>query len=131
MREQARDDQDALEVIVFTMAAPDLTATFLDDFWPEARAVSDPEQRIYRAFRLRRGNPWQLFGPGVWAAGWRAWRKKQRIGKPVGDPLQMPGWFVVEKDRVLAQHVSRHAGDHPDLTALRERAAARRAERTL
>lgn len=118
LRRQAGESPSFPEVIVFTMADPEATARFLESFWPEARAVSDPGQEIYRAFRLRRGNLWQLFGPHVFVAAFRALFKRQAIGRPVGDPLQMPGFFLVEGDRVLWTFVSRHAGHHPDLAAL-------------
>ncbi len=31
-----------------------------------------------------------------------------------GSPWTMPGAFLVERDRILWQHIARHAGDHPD-----------------
>jgi hypothetical protein len=41
------------------------------------------------------------------------------IGKPVGDPFQMPGVFVIAPDgRVTFAYYSRHAGDYPDDAAI-------------
>lgn len=103
---------------------------FFADRWPEASAIADPEGRLFDAFGLGRGRLGQLFGPGVWAAGLRAARKGCGIGRPVGDVLRMPGFFLIREDRVVWQHVARHVGDQPDRAVIREaaRSARRRAK---
>ena len=93
-------------------------AAFFRRSWPEARAVSDATQRFYAALGLRRGTWAQLFGPGVLAQGLRAALKGHGVGRPVGDPLLMPGVFLAHKDRILWQHAYRHVGDHPDFARL-------------
>ena len=99
--------------------------TFLSKAWPEARAVSDPDKKFYRAFQLKQGNLGQGFGPGALACALRATAKGHRGGIPVGDPWQMPGMFLVQGEAVLWQHDFAHIGDHPDLTALPALAAQR------
>jgi hypothetical protein len=89
-------------------------ATFFGGLWPEARAVSDLPKRLYTTFGLARGGMTEMFGPDVWISGARAAMKGHFIGAPVGDPWMMPGAFLVQGERVLWRHVSRHAGDHPE-----------------
>jgi hypothetical protein len=91
---------------------------FFDRFWPEARAVSDPEKFFYQAFALNQGSLRQMLGPSVWKKGLEASRKGNTIGMPIGDVRQMPGAFVVRKEAVLWQHDYRHTGDHPDFTKI-------------
>lgn len=69
---------------------------------------------------LGRGTIGQLFGPSVVACSLRAAAKGHGIGRPVGDPLQMPGLFYVSGGTVLWRHDFAHAGDHPDFDRLPE-----------
>lgn len=90
--------------------------------------MSDPDGAFYRGFGLGRASLGQLFGPSVVACSLRAAAKGHGIGRPVGDPLQMPGLFSVAGDRILWKHDFAHAGDHPDfenLPALLPRPAGR------
>lgn len=80
--------------------------------------VSDPRRRIHAAFGLTRGSLASLFGPIVWWRGSHALAKGHGAGQPVGDPLQMPGVFVVHRGRVEAEFRHRTAGDRPDYGSL-------------
>ena len=90
----------------------------LRKLWPEAAAISDPERTLFRAFGLGRGSWKALIGPANWGAGLRALFKGHFVGKPVGDPLVMPGLFLVEGDRVHWSHAFDYAGDHPPMDTL-------------
>jgi hypothetical protein len=89
---------------------------FFGAFWPEARAVSDPSKQLYQAFGLHQGSLRQLTSPGVWACAIRATVQGNTVGKPVGDPWQMPGVFLVQGAEILWHHDYAHAGDNPDWT---------------
>ncbi len=93
-------------------------AAFFEHFWPEARAVADPERSLYKSFGLERGGLGELFGPSVVACGLRAAKKGHTLGKPVGDVFQMPGLFLVMRGDVVWHHDFAHAGDHPDFTKI-------------
>ncbi|MBC8451582.1 MAG: AhpC/TSA family protein [Planctomycetes bacterium] len=82
---------------------------FLEERWPEARAVSDPDKRLYAGFGLGRASVGQLFGPRVLLAGLKA--RRFGVGRPVGDPRMMSGWFLVDGDEVVWSHVHAHAGE--------------------
>jgi len=86
--------------------------------WPQVVAVSDPELELYTAFGLGRGGLRKVMGPATWMAGVRALRKGNFVGKPVGDPLILPGLFLVHGDRILWRHDFAHSGDHPTEEAL-------------
>ena len=118
VRDASRNDPDYPAPLFFVQATPDEARSFLDRFWPEARAVSDPEHVFYRAFGARKGSLGELLGPRVWAAGLRALFKGNGIGKPTGDPFIMPRIVLVEDGAVVWEHAFRHAGDHPDFSAL-------------
>lgn len=80
---------------------------------------SDPERHLYKAFGLFHGTVGQLLGPKVVARGVRAaWIERHGLGRPVGDPRQMPGAFVVRDGRIIASFRHRSAGDRPDYSAL-------------
>ena len=88
---------------------------FFDNLWPEARAVSDTPKYFYDVMGIERGGLKEMFGPEVFACGMRAARKGHMIGKPVGDPWEMPGMFLIDRDgNILWQHDFSHAGDHPN-----------------
>jgi hypothetical protein len=96
------------------MGTPEEGQRFFDDRWPEARAVSDPEKSLYQELGLARGKPGQFFGLSVLRAGLRARRDGHSVGKVVGDPWMMPGWFLVKDSKIAWSFRGQHAGDHPD-----------------
>jgi hypothetical protein len=93
---------------------------FFARFWPRARAISDPERSLYRAFGVESGTVAQLFHPGVLVAGLKSTLGGTLPGIPTADVRQMPGWVLVRRGAVVWQHRPRHAGDHPDLDWLAE-----------
>ena len=86
----------------------------LKERWPGAIAISDPDLELYRAFSVGRGNFLELIGPRTWGAGFRALLKGHFVGKPVGDPLVLPGMFLAHGERILWSHSFRHVGDLPE-----------------
>lgn len=91
---------------------------FFARFWPGARAVADFETELYDAFGLERGNFGQVAGPRVWWRSFLAMLRGNFAGRPVGDPWLLPGVFLIRDGRVLREHRSRHAADHPDFARL-------------
>ncbi len=75
--------------------------------------VSDPGQKLYRAFGLTRGSLMQLMGPRVWLQGLRAMFRGNTVGKLQGDGFQMPGVFIVHKGKLIQSFRHAHAGDRP------------------
>jgi hypothetical protein len=81
--------------------------------------ISDPEQELYREYGLERGKWWQLFGPKVlWRGFVAGLLKGHLIGKPVADPNQMPGIFVLRKNKIISRFIHRYASDKPQYQEL-------------
>lgn len=118
LKEMVQGRADAPAILFFYMGAPEEGEAFFSHFWPEARAVADAERVFYRAFGLTRGSWKQMFGLEVLACGIRAASKGHGLGRPVGDPLRMPGLFLVQGSEVRWEHAFKHAGDHPDFIRL-------------
>jgi peroxiredoxin len=76
--------------------------------------VRDYDRTLYRAFGLRRGSLGQLLGGRVCARGALALAHGHGAGYFDGDPLMMPGVFLVHRDRVLRAFYHRTVADRPD-----------------
>ena len=105
-------------VTVVALASVEACRKFMEPRWQDVPVIADPEKQVFTGFGRRRGNLWQLFGPRGFGAAFRAWRKGHGVGRKVGDPLVMPGVFVVQGERVLYEHRFRDVGDHPDFASL-------------
>jgi len=81
--------------------------------------ISDPEQRLYRVFGLKRGRLGQLMGPKVWWRGIQAGLiAGHGVGKPTADPSQMPGVFLLKQAGVAGSFRHRSAADRPDYLSI-------------
>ena len=105
------------------MGKPDETEAFCAERAPGVTCYSDPTVESYQRYGLARGGAQQVFGPAVWLRAAQVTAEGAfeglPLGKPVGDPFQMPGLFIIDRDgRVLMAYYSKHAGDYPDDEAL-------------
>ena len=96
---------------------------FLAPRWPEAVAVADPTCALYDAFGVERGGLRSRFGSGPLWRGVQVAFRGHRLGPAKGDGRRMPGAFLVQDAKVVWAHQPRHAGDQPDLRAIRALAA--------
>lgn len=77
--------------------------------------ISNPECTLFRAFGLMRGRFRQLFGWRVWLRGFKsAILAGNGFGKLVGDGFQMPGAFLLDNGKIVAEHRHKNAADEPD-----------------
>jgi hypothetical protein len=83
----------------------------------DIRHISDPHQKLYNRFGLYKVSFRSLFGVKNW---WRAFVagiiKGHLIGKPAGDPFQMPGVILFHKTKVINNFVYKYVSDRPDFT---------------
>lgn len=93
---------------------------FFAHHWPEAHTIADPRRHLFDAFGLSQGSLGQMFGAPVWSAGLRSVLKGNFVGRPVGDPWMMPGYFLLQDGGIRWSYRPTHAGDHPDLTRIPE-----------
>lgn len=80
--------------------------------------ISDPEQKLYAAFELKRGSLTQVAGPGVWLPGLKSLLSGYLPGIPQGDVLQMPGAFLIHNGRILRAFRHETSADRPDYCEL-------------
>lgn len=74
--------------------------------------ICDPERGLFEAFGLERGSIGQLFGPKVWLRGAKAMASGHRQGRVQGDPYQLPGSFILDREsKVVWSHLAKHAAD--------------------
>ena len=102
------------KVLLFFQGDVAQGARFFADRWPDAPAVADESRTFFEGFGCRRATFRQLFGVRALRASLRALRKGNGVGKPVGDPMVMPGALLLRGERVIWEHDFDHAGDHPD-----------------
>jgi hypothetical protein len=95
-------------------AAPHLARHGLGD----VPAFADPDQRLARALGIRRGTFIELLGPRNLLRAIPAFFAGHGVGYPVGDPLLMPGAFVIHGGRVRNHHHPAYAGERTDWAAL-------------
>lgn len=81
-------------------------------------AVADPERLLYQGLGLRRASVVQLIGPRVLCAVVRSTVAGHLPGRIKGDPLQLPGAFLLHHGQVIRSHTYRDAADRPDYVTL-------------
>lgn len=118
IRAAAEADPSYPDVLFFFQGSATEGRAFLRRYWPDARAVADPELELYDAFGVRRASLLEGLGPSVLRARGRAAAKGHENGPRSGDIWRMPGVFAVDEQRVIWAHSPSHAADHPDFTSL-------------
>ncbi|MEM6820524.1 MAG: SelL-related redox protein [Verrucomicrobiota bacterium] len=87
--------------------------------------MSDPKKELYRAFELKRGTWFELFGKEVWQRGWQAAViDKLGVGWLDGDGFQMPGVFLLEHGEVTFGLRHSNAAERPDYLEIANTATA-------
>jgi peroxiredoxin len=88
-------------VLVFMVTHSDAKTYLKHEFLQKMECVSDPERLLYKAFGLRRGRLYQIFGLKVcWRGFLLRLFKGVKVGPEVGDALQMPGVFLLNDGNV-------------------------------
>ena len=113
IRRASASDPSFPASLYFHLGSPEQGDAFFSGLAPDARAVSDPGQKFYKALGVPRASVFQLVDPRVWACGIRATRGGHKSGRPIGDPLVMPGLFLVEGDQVTWSYLPDHMGGLP------------------
>jgi len=81
-------------------------------------AVADPRCTLYKGLGLQRGRLLQLMGPRVLWAWFKSTLAGHLPGRIKGDPLQLPGAFLLHHGQVIKGHTYRDASDRPDYLML-------------
>lgn len=102
------------EIVLITQGDERQTESFCRERDLPFPCLADPERKAYAAYGLGHGSLVQVLGPRVWVRGIQAARKGYGMGKPVGDPWQMPGVFVIDRSGIIRfAYYSRDAADNP------------------
>lgn len=81
--------------------------------------VSDPDRRLYRALELKLGTLSELFGgQAFWRALGEGTLFRFGFGRLTGNPLQMPGAFVIRNGQIVKSFRHKSSGDRPDYAGL-------------
>lgn len=106
-------------IVVGHMTSEDDFAAFAARYGLSALAsVADPQRALYKGLGLRHGRLLQLIGPKVLWAYLKSIFSGHRPGRIKGDPLQLPGAFLLHQGKVIKSHLYRDAGDKPDYVSL-------------
>lgn len=114
MRRAYPELRDAgLDLLMVGMGNPEQSAAFARDLDLPYPVLSDPERAAFHAYGLVEAGPRSLLNPASGAAYARALLGGHRGGKPVGDPRQLGGAFVVDRRGVVRlARPSAYPGDH-------------------
>ncbi len=114
-------EQAGAELAVVAMGDVASVAAFRRELALPFRMLADAKQESYRLYGLPRGGLSAVAGPRVW------WRGLKSIlsfgaGRIIGDPMQLPGSFVIDRAGVILQ--SHHAANSADWLSTEELLAA-------
>lgn len=84
----------------------------------DVAAVADPQCTLYKGLGLQRGRMLQLIGPRVLWSWVKSTVAGHLPGRIKGDPLQLPGAFLLHHGQVIKGHTYRDASDRPDYVRL-------------
>lgn len=84
-----------LNIAFVTMGTLEQTQSFRERSKSPHPMIADPGRALYQAFGLGRGEGKQVFNIRTFARGFGATLRGHWVGKPVGDPWQMPGVFLI------------------------------------
>jgi peroxiredoxin len=115
-------DRTGVRIVLVHMGDSGAIAKFIEkNALGKVDSICDPEQKLYRAFGLKRGSFLQLLGPKVLWRGFLAGVVRGHgIGAPAADSSQMPGLFLLNKGSIVRRFRHRSASDRPDYASICE-----------
>lgn len=116
---QKREEWKKINVrpVLVHMSSEDVAGEYFKEFNLEGvDAISDPEQKYYKAFGLGRGGVRELLGLKNFVRGMDiSINKKIYPGlRFIGDGFQMPGVFIIHNGNVQQSFIHKSAADRPD-----------------
>lgn len=76
--------------------------------------ISNIDQSLYKSFGVGRGSLEQFFAPRLLGRALEAMLNGNPLGKAAGDGLQLPGVFLIHKQRVLKAFLPQTVDSRPD-----------------
>lgn len=109
-----------VKIVLVHMTSTELAQSMLEVYGlQDISHISDRNQALYRRFGFGRVSFKALFGVKNW---WRAFVagvvKGHLVGKPLGDPYQMPGVVLFHNQRVINNFAYKYVSDRPDFSRI-------------
>lgn len=122
LRESASDIEAAGGKVVAVMqGTPSQAASLCKQYRVGFPCLADPALDTYRTFGLKRGSLSQVAGPPTWAKAAGAMRQGHIGGRAIGDVMQLPGTFIIDRDGVVRYaKYAQHSADHPEIADIIE-----------
>ena len=115
-----RDDEDAFsslaEVVLIGQGEPRHAQAFCEHRSIDVfHCTVTPKNEAHRRYGLERGSVMEVAGPKVWLRGARTFfSPNARQGRTIGDPMQLPGTFVIDTAGVVRYaHRNTTSADNP------------------
>jgi len=111
-----------LNIVFVTLGTIEQTEAFRTKMQSPHRFICDPDKSLYQHFELPKGGLTQMISPQVFVRAIGATLQGHRNARSDGDPLQMPGVFIIDTDgQIIWQHAARHAADNPSAEEIERR----------
>lgn len=109
-------ESKGVKIVIVHMVKSEMAADMLKLYHLEDIShISDIHQKLFNRFGLYKVSFRALFGIKNW---WRAFVagvvKGHLIGKPAGDPFQMPGIVLFHKKKVINNFAYKYVSDRPN-----------------
>lgn len=113
-------ESNGIHIVIVHMVSEEMANQMLMNYDLHAAShISDPELVLYKIYGLQRTGLRSYFGLRNW---WRAFVagliKGHLIGRPAGDPFQMPGVFFIENSQIRNCYTYRYVSDRPNFKQL-------------
>ena len=121
IKEKALFDAEGLHVFVVLQSEPESIREVLDENSTPVTIICDPQEHIFRLYKVSPGSFFQYITPGVVMKAMKARKQGIKHGKREGRELQVPAVFVVDTDkRIRNVYYGKNIGDVPGNETLLE-----------
>lgn len=102
------------EVVLVSFAQGEPLRAFAKELDLPFPVLSDPQRQAYRAYGLRKGGLWAVFGPKIVGAYLGLLLRGRRFRGIQGDPFQLGGDFIIDAEGIIRfAHRSADPVDRP------------------
>ncbi len=105
-----------MQVIAISMGEPKHAQRYCGRFAPHIDCLVDNSTRAYDAYGLSRGGTKEFLTLNNALRFSELAAQGIFIGETIGDPLMMPGFFIVDQNGVVRYtYYAKEASDHPEM----------------
>jgi hypothetical protein len=108
-----------LRIVAVGIGRPEHARRFGGRLAPGVECVAHEETELHATFGIEQGNVLRLMAPDAIAAGAGAAARGHKQGMATGDTRRLTATFIVDTAGIVRfAYYGKHAGDHPDLSAV-------------